>query len=369
MTGTDLVPRGGARLVVAEERRPVRTAVLLLNVGTPDEPTPAAVRRYLREFLSDPRVLDMPAPVRFIILNAFILPFRPHKSAAAYRKVWSTDGSPLLVHARALQHALQQSLPHATVHTAMRYGNPSLRAAVDVIAREGVDHVVLVPLYPQHASASTGTALQRAFELLGSLPRVPSVTVIPEMFDEPAFLDAVVARFRESTSGFAFDHVLFSYHGLPLGQVQKVVRAGHRCEGVANARCCDGLGPENAGCYRAQSAATTRLLARALASHGVGPHSMSFQSRLGRARWLLPSTDDELARLAYTGVKRLVVVTPSFVADCLETLEEIGVRGVERWKELGGEALVVVPCVNAHPMWVAGLAQLIERRAALRPPA
>jgi protoporphyrin/coproporphyrin ferrochelatase len=352
--------RGAARLAVVGDARPSRTAVVLLNVGTPDEPTTGAVRRYLREFLSDPRVLDMPAPLRFLILNLFILPFRPAKSAAAYRKVWTPEGSPLMVHSKALERALQERMPRAKVMTAMRYGNPSIRAVVEEIAREGIDHVVLVPLYPQHASASTGSAVQRAFQLLGALPRVPNVSVVPEMFDDAGFLDGVTARFSETTAGLSYDHVLFSYHGLPLGQVQKVVRAGHTCGGVEGAKCCDALTADNASCYRAQSLATTRLLVRAL---GVGAHSTSFQSRLGRAQWLLPNTEDELARLRNNGVKRLVVVTPSFTADCLETLEEIGVRAKEQWTSTGGESLVVVPCVNAHPAWVEGLARLIERTA------
>ncbi len=358
-------PRG--RLPIVCDQRPSKTAVVLLNVGTPDAPTTGAVRRFLREFLSDARVLDIPALGRWLLLHLVILPLRPRRSAAQYRKVWTDEGSPLLVHARALARGLQARLPDVTVITAMRYGNPSMRAMADDIVRAGADHVVLVPMFPQHASASTGTALQRAFAELGKMARVPNVSVVPEMFDDDSFIDAVCARFDDVTRGISYDHVLFSYHGLPVRQVQRVAAPGHTCAGTADASCCDALSSNNASCYRAQAMATTRLVAAQLGL-GAAAHSTAFQSRLGRAQWLLPNTEDAIEQLVKGGVKDLVVLCPSFVADCLETVEEIGVRAREQFTRLGGRTLTLVPCINAHPLWVEGLARLVQRHLPNRVP-
>jgi ferrochelatase len=352
-----------APLRILKETRPQKTVIVLMNIGTPEKPTPGAVRTYLREFLSDPRVLDIGDVARSLLLNLVILPTRPAKSAAQYQNVWGDEGSPLMVHSRALERGLQARLPSARVLVAMRYGKPSLQEMAAIVEREGFDHVVLVPLYPQHASASTGSSLQRAFELLGALPRVPSVTVIPELFDDDGFLDAIVATFREATRNVTYDNVLFSYHGLPVRQVQKVVHAGHTCAGTEGASCCDALGPHNASCYRAQCMSTSRMLVSRL---GLASSSTSFQSRLGRAQWLLPNTEHHLEELREQGKKDLVVLCPSFTADCLETVEEIGFRAREQWKTLGGSSLTLVPCVNAHPTWVEGLARAIERRASLQ---
>ena len=337
-----------------------RTAVVLMNVGTPDAPTTSAVRRYLREFLSDPRVLDMNAVGRFLLLNLIILPFRPAKSAAAYRAVWTADGSPLLVHSRALADRLAPLLPQARVLLAMRYGNPSLRDVVDEIARAGIERVVLVPLFPQYASATTGTALAEAFALFGRLPVVPSVTVVPPFFDDASFIDNVGALVEQAMRAAPADHVLFSYHGLPVHQVQATAREGHRCGGDDASGCCAQLHAGNASCYRAQCLATTRALAARLGLR-EGGFSTSFQSRLGRARWLEPSTEQVVVGLAKAGKKRVVVACPSFVGDCLETIEEIGVRGNELFRAHGGDELVVVPCVNSEPDWVAGVAGYVRR--------
>lgn len=336
------------------------TALLLINLGTPEAPTPSAVRHYLRELLGDARVLDLPWIPRQLLLNAAILPFRPKRSAAQYRAIWQAEGSPLMVHSRALERALQARLPHLTVKLAMRYGKPSLRAVIRDIEYAGAERVILAPLYPQHASASTGSALELAYAELGRLRRVPALSVLPEFFSEPRFLDAVAAVFRENIPSTSFDHVLFSYHGLPLHQVQATVSPHHRCEGVAGAACCAQLGLHNSSCYRAQCIATTEHLARRLGV--MGRSSTSFQSRLGSARWLLPNTEQHLVELARSGVRRLVVACPSFVADCLETLEEIGHRARATFLAAGGESLRLVPCVNGHPTFVEAIAHWVERR-------
>jgi ferrochelatase len=276
-----------------------RVAVVLVNVGTPDDPSVPAVRRYLREFLSDPRVIDISALGRFLLLNLVILPFRPKKSAAAYRTVWSSEGSPLLVHTRALAEALRARLPDTRVVIGMRYGNPSLKSALASVA--DADHVVLVPLYPQYASASTGSAVAEAFRLLSARPYVPAVHVVGPFFDDDGFLDSVTSTIREVTDGRKIDHILFSYHGLPVHQVQATTATDHLCSGDASTDCCAQLTSKNAACYRAQCIATTNALVARLQPPSF---STSFQSRLGRARWLLPNTEHEIVALAQASCAR-----------------------------------------------------------------
>jgi protoporphyrin/coproporphyrin ferrochelatase len=356
-----------ARLRVLEEApetRAPKPVVILMNVGTPEAPTTGAVRRYLKEFLSDPRVLDMPALLRWLLLRIVILPFRSSRSAALYRSIWTAEGSPLLIHTRRLADKLRARVPQADIVVAMRYGAPSLGAAIDEVARRGATQVVLAPLYPQYASASTGTALEEAYRLLGRLPRVPDVAVLPPFFDDEGFVGSFAATFEEATNGSdrsgppAFDHVLFSYHSVPLRQVQQVHPT---CAG--DDACCATLGPANASCYRAQCLATTRALARRLGLEGRVPFSTSFQSRLGRAVWLGPSTESTLTRLGERGVKRLAVLCPSFVSDCLETVEEIGVRAKETFQAAGGEELIAVPCPNERDDIADALAELLFRTA------
>ncbi len=341
----------------------VKTGVLLLNVGTPDSSAVADVRRYLREFLSDRRVLDMPAPVRWLFLNLVILPTRPRRSAEAYRKVWTPQGSPLLVHSRALREAVAAALGdgHA-VELAMRYGHPSIADALTRLRAARVDRIVLFPLFPQYSAAATGSALARVFELMAGSWDIPHVITIPPFFDHPGFIRAVAARAGPMLARAAPDHVLFSYHGLPERQLRRSDPTGGHC--FATEGCCDTLGSPNRNCYRAQTHATSRALARELALEPT-PWSVSFQSRLGRTPWIVPHTDRELPRLAARGIKRLAVLCPSFTSDCLETIEEIGIRAKDQWRELGGSELTLVPCVNAQPDWVETVAKMV--RAAVTP--
>lgn len=335
-----------------------KTGVLLIQVGTPASPATRDVRRYLREFLSDPRVLDMPSAARFLLLNAVILPFRPKESAAAYRKIWSDAGSPLTIHTTELARAVQARLG-ADYHVlpAMRYQQPSLATALDDLARNGCTSVVLMPMYPQHASASTGTSLAKAFDLLGERFNVMPVATVPAFFGDAGFLDAQAAIARPVLQDFQPDHVLFSYHGLPEKQVQQSDLSSAHC--LASDACCEQISKANHFCYRAQSFATTRGLVERL---GLSEDrcSTSFQSRLKGQAWIQPHTDVVLPELATRGIKRLAVLTPSFVADCLETIEEIGIRAADQWESLGGSVFVRVPCVNASPEWADAVAALVR---------
>jgi ferrochelatase len=335
---------------------------LLVNLGSPESPTPRAVRRYLREFLGDPRVLDIPAPARWLLLNAVILPFRPRRSAHAYAKIWTAEGSPLITNGRALRDALRKGLGDDwAVELAMRYGVPSIDAAMDRLAAADVERIVVVPLFPQYASASTGSALDAVYAAAAERHNVPPLHVLPSFYAEPGFVRAVAAVARELPEEELPDHVLISFHGLPERQVKKSDTTGKHC--LASETCCDAIGPANRFCYRAQCTATARALARALglrAEHWT----LAFQSRLGRTPWIQPYTDEVLPQLYERGVRRLAVVCPSFVADCLETLEEIGLRAREQWLGLGGEALSLIPCVNAHPVWVEALATWIRAEGA-----
>jgi ferrochelatase len=342
--------------------------VLLVNLGTPDAPTPRAVRRYLREFLGDPRVLDIPALGRWALLNLVILPFRPAKSAAAYQKIWGHSparGSPLLAHGLDLAESVRRELgPTFRVELGMRYGAPSLSSAIERLVLDGAESLTVVPLYPQYASSSTGSSLERVYALTGEKWNARPLRVMPAFFDAPWFLDAFAEVARPVLAGCSPEHVLMSFHGLPERQVKKSDETGTHCFGSAG--CCDAVGEKNRFCYRAQCFATARGLAQRL---GLGPEgfTVGFQSRLGRTPWVKPYTDELLVSLAKQGVKRLAVMCPAFVADCLETLEEIGIRANESFRAAGGESVTLVPSLNAHPAWVKGLSGAVRALTPIGP--
>lgn len=340
----------------------VRRAVLLLNVGTPQAPTPEAVRVYLKEFLSDPKVLDINPLARWLLLHAIILPTRSKKSAALYQNVWTKEGSPLLLHSIAQRDELQKRLPDDVVLLAMRYGRPSIADAMQVLQREGVTQVVVVPLYPQYSTAATQSAVDEALKQLNALATPPAAQVVEPFYADEAFIGAQAALVADALKGFDAQHVLFSYHGLPVHQVRATCDASHGCNGgLGPTDCCSAITDKNRSCYRAQCLHTSSVLAHRLQLHS---YSTSFQSRLGRTEWLRPYTDTHLPELVARGVKRLLVACPSFVADCLETLEEVGIRAREQFKSQGGEELKLVSCVNAHPQFVDGLAALAQRHGA-----
>ncbi len=337
------------------------TGVLLVNLGTPDAPRPPEVRKYLREFLSDPRVLDIGGLARTALLELVILPRRPAASAEAYTKVWTDEGSPLLVFSAALARGVQEQLGGSfVVQLAMRYGSPSIGKGLAALRDAGCDRLVVFPLYPHYASSSTGSTLQAVYEAVATEWNTPFLSVVPPFYDHPRFVESFAAVARPVLDELGADHVLFSYHGLPERQIRKSDATGAHC--FASASCCDAIVGANRNCYRAQCYATTRALASALA---LAPerHSTSFQSRLGRTPWIKPYTDQVLPELAKSGVRRLAVMCPAFVADCLETLEEIGLRARADFLAAGGEELKLVPSLNATPGWIDAVTGFVRERA------
>jgi len=335
-------------------RSPSRTALLLLNVGSPDAPRTAEVRRYLAEFLDDPRVLDMPWLPRQLLLRGAILPFRPARSALAYQKIWTEAGSPLIAISRAQAEGLAARLG-LPVHLAMRYGRPGLGEAIAAIQAQDIDQVVVLPLFPQYSSAATGSALQACYHAFGALPYVPALQVLPPFWSDPAVLDAYAERARAAFADEPVDHLLCSFHGLPERQIRAADRSGG-C--LASPGCCEAPGGRITACYKAQCHATARALGERL---GL-PCSVGFQSRLGRTPWIQPHSDALYAELPARGVRRIGVLCPSFVADCLETLEEVAIRGREQFLAAGGERFVCVPCPNDSPRFLDALAALVRLR-------
>jgi ferrochelatase len=339
---------------------PSPIGVLLVNLGTPDAPQAPEVRRYLREFLSDPRVLDISPIGRWMLLNLIILPTRPAKSAEAYRKVWRPEGSPLLHFSRALTDEVRAALPDMQVELAMRYGNPSIRAGLTALRDRGCDRIVVFPLYPQYAASSTGSTVEAVYREAAGLWNTPYLTIVPPFYEDPGFIDAFAEVGAPVLAEFRPDHVLYSFHGLPERHMHKSDVSGSHC--LRSDDCCAQIVAANRHCYRAQCFATAKALTARL---GLAPDttSLSFQSRLGRAVWIRPYTDIVLPELARRGVRRVAVFCPAFVADCLETLEEIGIRAEEDFKRAGGEALRLIPSLNAHPAWVRAAADLVRETA------
>jgi protoporphyrin/coproporphyrin ferrochelatase len=332
------------------------TAVVLMNLGTPDAPTPAALRRYLRAFLNDARVIDLPNPFRWLLINLIIAPFRAHSSAKKYAHVWTEQGSPLMVHSKALHQAVAAQLPETPVFLAMSYGSPSFEEAVGQVAAAKATRVVLLPLFPQYSSAAWGGAVEAFSKALLKRNVVPALSVVPPFFADPAFLKAQADNLSQTMSTLQPDLVLFSYHGLPVRQIRKGCGSSV-CLQTEAATCCDALTPDNAMCYRAQCLATSRALSRRL---NLTAHETVFQSRIRGDTWIGPHLEERLAELAKAGTKRVAVVCPSFVSDCLETLEEVGLRAKEVFVEAGGEALELVPCVNTADSFVEGMVSLLK---------
>lgn len=337
--------------------------LLLTNLGTPDAPTTRAVRRYLREFLWDRRVIDLNPVARALLLYGVILPFRPKRSAHAYQQIWTPDGSPLLIHGQALAARVQSLLgPSWKVALGMRYGSPSIPTALDGLlgGPEPVSDLLVLPLYPQYASSSSGSTMAKVMTSLADRTVVPDMAFIRDFHLHAGFLDAVVTVAKPALQAFAPDHVLLSFHGLPEHHMRASDVSGQHC--LASATCCDVRVPANDPCYRAQSFRTARALAERLGL-AAGAWSIGFQSRLGRRPWVRPYTDQILKSLPAQGVKRVAVLTPSFAADCLETLEEIAIRGRRDFIAAGGEDLTLVPCVNAEPSWAEAVAAMARGRS------
>jgi len=341
-----------------------KIGVLLINLGTPDAPTPAAVGRYLREFLMDRYVINLPWPLRWFLVNVVIVPRRRKQSARLYQNIHWADGSPLLVNTRELASKLARELANRDdaylVEFAMRYGNPSIGSALKKLFAAGVSRAIVAPLYPQYAESSFETAVVETRRVAEELGRAQVMSVLPPFYDRPDFIKVCAQSIAENLKNESHEHVLFSFHSLPVKQVKRLDKSRQYCS--IKPGCCDQISEVNRTCYRAQCVFTAKAIAREL---GLNEHAytISFQSRLGRAQWLGPVTEDVLRDLSARGVKHVAVCCPSFVADCLETLEEIGIRGRKIFLDAGGEQLKLIPALNAHPVWVETLANWVEAAA------
>jgi protoporphyrin/coproporphyrin ferrochelatase len=335
-----------------------KRAVLVVNLGSPDSTAVPDVRRYLREFLGDKRVLDMAAPLRWLILETLILPRRPKKTAHAYSKIWTEEGSPLVVTSRRVRDKLAASIGAATpVYLAMRYGRPSIASVVKDMVAAGIEDVLIFPQYPHYAMSSWETVVVRVNEEIARQAPAMRVTCIQPFYADPDYIEAlhsVSAPYLEKP----YDHLLMSYHGIPVRHLRKADPT--RCHCTLSADCCTTPSPAHATCYRAQCLGMTAEFAKRSALL-PGKYSVSFQSRLAGEPWLEPFTDFEFVKLAKAGTKRLVVMCPSFVADCLETLEEISMTGRETFLAAGGEQFEMIPCPNDQPAYIDFLANRVQK--------
>jgi len=328
-----------------------KTGILLANLGSPDTFEPADVKVYLREFLTDKRVLDVPSWLRTFIVESFILPFRPKESGEAYELIWWEEGSPLIVITERVQQKLQKRLGDTVpVSIGMRYGNPSIEAGItDLLAQNAdLEEIFLIPLYPQYAMATTETVVEKAKEVM--LEKFPHLNVIIKdpFYDDPNYIKALAESIRPYVTD-DLDKLIFSYHGVPERHLKKRDITGDHCLKCEN--CCEVTSPAHKFCYRHQDLMTTKQVAEYL-DLDEELYMNTFQSRLGPDPWLTPFTDKTLVKLAEEGAKKVAVTCPAFVSDCIETLEEIGIRGKEDFIEAGGEELVLIPCINESELWI-----------------
>jgi protoporphyrin/coproporphyrin ferrochelatase len=337
--------------------RKATTGVLLINTGSSSAPRTAETRVYLKQFLSDHRVIDIAAWKRWILVNCFILPFRPKHTAEAYKLIWTERGSPLIAISEDFAEALAKELPDMRIEIGMAYGNPSIEAGIDRLIEKGVDRIIIAPMFPQYASATTGAVFERSFTYAAKKLNVPCLAALPPFYDNEDYLDAWQAVAEEKLAAFKPDHVLLSYHGLPERHIRNCDPSGNHC--LVKDNCCDTPNDANKNCYRRHCMVTSRALIPRLGLK-EGNYSLTFQSRLGRDPWLTPATDQTVEELAKQGVKRLAVLSPAFTADCLETLEEIGMQAKDSFIENGGEAFELIPSLNTHPQWVSAFAGIIR---------
>ena len=330
--------------------------VLLVNLGSPDSPTPKDVKPYLDEFLMDERVIDAPKWLRTIIVRGIILRTRPKKSAEAYSKIWWEEGSPLIVLSERFKQAVE-SQAEIPVALGMRYGSGSIAEGMEQLQSQGVDEVLLVPLYPHYAMSSFETVVVKALEVREDQFPDMQVTTLPAFGKNPDYLNVLATSIREQLDAFGYDHVLFSYHGIPERHIRKSDPTSYHCK--INDTCCAMNSVAHHTCYRHQCYEMTRNI-RALLNLPEDQVSTSFQSRLAGDPWLKPYTDYEFERLAEEGRSRLAVVTPAFVSDCLETLEEIAMEGKNDFLEAGGTDFLHIPCLNDRADWVALMARWVN---------
>ena len=338
-----------------------KTGVLLIQLGTPDSPSVKDVRKYLTEFLNDPRVIDIPWLPRKLLVNGIIVPFRAPKSAKIYKELWEFgEGvSPLKTHTQKLKELVEKKFEgeNVTFEVAMRYQNPSMDSVLERMKKALYDEIIIIPLFPQYASASTGSAVEKAMDIIKKWWVIPEIKIVSQFYDNPSFIDAIIER----TKAFNlkdYDHILFSYHGLPVRQVDKVYEG--ETDLCSDQPCESQINEFNKYCYKATSFATTRLIAERLGLEEKD-YTVCFQSRLDK-KWLEPFSDKVVEEWAKKGAKKLLVFSPAFVADCLETIIEIGDEYQEIFEEFGGEKIQLVPSTNAHPKFVDCIEELVRER-------
>ena len=337
-----------------------RIGVLLVNLGTPDSPRTPDVRRYLNEFLTDARVVDMPAALRYPLFRGLVVPLRAPKSAKIYQQLWNEErGSPLLYHGLDLQEKVRAALgPDYVVAFGMRYQNPSIEKALRELYDAAVDRIIVLPLFPQYAAASTGSVQEKVMDIVRKWWIVPSISFISNFADNPGFIASFAALGKAEMAKRTYDHIVFSYHGIPERHVLKGSFKGYCQLG----KCCNTYNKNNRYCYRAQCFATSRLLAQAM-NLADDQYTVSFQSRLQsrlRDPWLQPYTDEVLKEMPARGIKNVLAFSPAFVADCLETTIEVGEEFRELFEESGGEHWQLVPSLNSNPQWVEAVVGMIR---------
>ena len=338
-----------------------KTGVLLIQLGTPNSPSVKDVRIYLREFLNDPRVIDIPWLPRKLLVNGIIVPFRAPKSAKIYKELWKFgDGvSPLITHTESLKKLLQArfNAGEVKIEMAMRYQNPSMDVVLERMKTDLYDQIIIIPLFPQYASASSGSAIEKAMKIIQKWWIIPEIKIVSQFYDNPSFIEAIIERSKAFKLD-DYDHILFSYHGLPVRQVDKVYEG--ETDTCKDHPCDKEINETNKYCYKATSYATTRLIAEKLGLK-ESDYTVCFQSRLTK-KWLEPFSDKVVAEWGKKGAKKLLVFSPAFVADCLETIIEIGGEYQEIFEEHGGHKIQLVPSTNDHPKFVDCLEELVKTR-------
>ncbi len=330
--------------------------VLLVNLGSPESPTAKDVKPYLDQFLMDKYVIDVPFLLRALLVRGIILQTRPKKSAKAYAKIWWDEGSPLIVLSKRLQAKIRKQV-NIPVELGMRYGNPSIESALQKLNDQGITEVLLFPLYPQYAMASTETILVLAEKLRKEKFPHMTFTTVPAFYHKKDYIANLANSIKKHVEGFEYDHLLFSYHGIPERHIRKSDVTKSHCK--IDGSCCNTPSPAHEFCYRHQCYETTKQVAEFLGLK-EGTYSQTFQSRLAGDKWLTPYTDTEINKMPAKGIKKLAVVTPAFVSDCLETLEEIAMEANHEFKENGGEEFMAIPCLNDDDEWVQTISNWIE---------
>lgn len=335
-----------------------RVGVLLVNLGTPDSPQVPDVRKYLKEFLLDERVIDIPNLQRNLLVRAIIAPFRAPKSAKSYKEIWTKEGSPLLVYSKQLLTKVKAALGDGyCVELAMRYQSPSIEKGLSELKNQRCSEIIILPLFPHYASASSGSVYQKVMEIASSWQTIPAIRLAGSFHNHPLYIKAF-SEIGNAYNPENYDHVLFSFHGLPERQILKGAD-GNNCLAT---NCCDNLHSRNSLCYRAQCFNTSRLLAAQL-NIPEDKYTVCFQSRLGRTPWIKPYSSEVIPQLAKQGKKSLLVFSPAFVADCLETIFEIAVEYQEEFKHAGGEKIQLVESLNDHPIFVECIKDLITNNS------